>query len=250
MRSQSVASIIAPSFHPLMMTLSPIDIELLTKIQHYAYVARKLGYACTVSSEKSIQQLIEIPTSKKREILQSIGLYLEWMSECDIEELKINEKSFLLAALSHYGLEADDDLLNTIDEETVVEVYNENMVQLFRSFRLLDLTAYSLMDLSVFEWYVLWQRPHLVIEQMQNEIQAVMKNETPFKPFRISPHLLKETLNTGLTEPFVPKSAFVSFKYIGFLKRKTFQSPRAFLCTGKGSIVTEGFAETNRLSFL
>ncbi|MGE0632591.1 MAG: hypothetical protein AB7O96_09300 [Pseudobdellovibrionaceae bacterium] len=230
--------------------VDPSNAVLLQALEDYATAAYRLGYFNPIFSKKSLAQLNVISVEKKQEIASFLRLCIEWFSQCEFEQMKENETPFLLVALERYGLEVDEELLATIDHDTVIEVYSENMVQLFRSFGLLKLTGYSIMDLSVFEWYMLWERPSLVIEQMQADIGFVMRNEIPFKRFDVVRHILKETFDTGLTEPFVPRAGFVDFQYIGCLKRKTPTAPRAFICTGKGSVIAEGLAEAEHLAFL
>jgi hypothetical protein len=227
-----------------------IDLQLIRQLEEYAIAARELGYKNPIFSKKSLEQLAMIPTSKKTSVIHFLKLCTEWVSQAVKSGDDISDRAFLRNALEHYGLVADEDFLRTIDEETVVEIYSEDMVQLYRSFKMLDMTGYSLLDLSLFEWFVLWERPHLTIQQMQNGIATVLKSEMPLMSFEVTPHLLRETFNTGMTEPFIPKSALVRFQHIGFLSPSKSGAPRAFICTAKGEIIAEGTGAMDEIAFL
>ncbi len=243
-------AILCEDFNDQSLIFDSTNRPTLQALASYARAAMKMGCRNPIWSKSAAQQLLVLTDAKKKEISDYLNLCAYWADNANYADKGVQEKGFLLKALDYYGLSVDKDLLETIDDETVVEIYSEDMLQLYRSFKMLDMTGYSLLDLSVFEWYVLWERPQLTIEQMQSEIAKVLESEIPFKTFNVAPHVLRETHDTGMTEPFIPRNALVNFQHIGYLKRTRPDAPRAFVCTAKGSIIAEGFAETKSLAFL
>lgn len=242
--------LLAKNSNSELLETSPLNERLLQAFEKYAEQVLKMGYQNKVYSEAALRQLAVLPEEKKVSITEFLELSLQWANTSLETQGVLSPKNYLSQALEYYGLAMDENFLKVIDKDTVVEIYSEDMIQLYRSFNLLDMTGYSLLDLSVFEWYVLWERPHLVIEQMQSQCAQILSSQVPFKNFAVVSHILKETYNMGMTEPFVPRSCMVKFEHIGYLKRLREDSPHAFICTAKGNIIAEGFAETNQLAFL
>lgn len=230
--------------------LSAADQSLLKAIEMYSQVAQRMGFHLPASSPAAFEQLQKIPEIKKAQMAKLLSSSAEFVDPDAGDDLFYIETKLLERTLREYGLEADESLLATIDKDTVVEIYSTDMTQLFRSYKLLEMTGYSLLDLCVYEWYVLWERPQLVVQQMQKNIQEVIEGRISAKDFEVSPHILKETFNPGNLDPFIPRSCEVRFQKIGLLHRLRPDSPEAFLCTAKGSVIAKGQDETRHLAFL
>lgn len=223
---------------------------LLDQIETWQWAADSLGFKNPKWSPAGLVALAQMPSEKVRMLTKHLELWNSWITLSQSAKGQVDDFVLLQLALSHYGLEISDELRETLDGETVVEVYSEDMIQIFRSFRMLSMTSYSLLDLCAHEWFVLWERPQLTMMQMQEDVKMVLQTETPCRKAGVTPHVVKETFNTGMTEPFVPRSSFVKFQHIGYLKRLTPDAPRAFICTAKGNLISANSLELEQISFL
>lgn len=246
----SISALNKQSTHPADILTDANNLRILKALESYSKFAMDRGFHHAIYSKASIQQLANIPANKKFQIAESLELCLEWAASTDKLSADEKEKATFLKALNHYGLSVDQRLLDTIDRETVVEIYNEDMIQLYRSFNMLEMTGYSLLDLCVYEWWVLWERPKLAVQKMHEEGTLILQSEIPFKDLNVPRHVLKETLNSGITEPFVPRNCMVEFQHIGFLQPQRIDAPRALVCTAKGFVIAEGLKETSQIAFL
>lgn len=229
---------------------APADTRLLAEIESFQGVAKSLGILSNKWSPSSLLALAEMPDEKKQSIAKHLKLWASWVDQCQTAKGTVDDFSLLERALAHYSLQMSDEIRETIDKETVVEVYSEDMFQIFRSFSMLSMTSYSLLDLYSHEWFVLWERSQLTLKQMHDDVSYILQTESPFRRSTVTPHIVKENFNTGLTEPFVPRSSFVKFQHIGFLKRLSADAPRAFICTAKGALISEESSELEQIAFL
>lgn len=110
------------------------------------------------------------------------------------QESPKNAKRFLWRVFRNLGLVPPNNLLDTIGDEDVIEVYSSQGVQIFRSFSLLELTSYSIEDLIVYSWGELFYRdPNITMRLMDqagrlfsNEIKSIQRNEVTER------HVVKE----------------------------------------------------------
>ncbi len=227
--------------------------SLRSAVRAYYEACVQAGYKRTREiSAASIERAKTLPTDRIKQIVVDLKLATGWLSQSWIAggDRVLFEKRHLQKALDHYGLSIDPRMVESLDDETVVEIYTSDMIQIFRNLNLLDVTGYSIMDLSVFEWWVLWERSQFVAQQMHKLAESVLVNETPFVPFTLEGHVLKESFNAGMTEPFVPRNTFVHLQHLGFLRPNRPDAPRAFICTSKAKVLAEGFQETEKIAFL
>lgn len=221
--------------------------QVLSTLAAFAKQIAYYGYTVRVYSESALSKLETLPPDRKQSIISFYENWCQWISPEGIgptnpENSEILDKTFLKRALEYYGLEVSDEFMKTIDSETVVEIYGHDMVQLYRSLNFFNASGYSLLDLSVHEWYILWERPRMVTEKMMEYAKDVLTQAVPLTKFVTPKHVLRETYDTGQTQPFVPRAALVETLNIGSLTYKnTFnRPPGGFICTMKGSVIAVG----------
>jgi hypothetical protein len=122
----------------------------------------------------------------------------------------------------------------------VIEIYGHDMIQLYRSLTFFQYCGYSLLDISVFEWYVLWERPRMVVDKMIDYAKVYLTTKHPTAKFDVPRHVLRETMDTGLTSPFNVRACIVDFKNIASLSKGLSPEPGGFICTATGEIIAEG----------
>lgn len=219
--------------------------RLLVALNRFKNILAGLGYRVRAYTEGSLRRLATISPEKKAQIISSFENRCSWLEPVDPRlPSEDKEKIFLKRALDHYGLEASDDFWKTLGHGQIVELYGDDMVQLYHTSQFYDITGYSLLDLSVYEWFVLWDRPKYAMEKMMESVRSVLNEYIPVQRVPIPSHLIREIHHTSFTEPFEPRSAMAEFLYIGSLREKksTSQgtSQKGLILSSRGKLLSVG----------
>lgn len=220
--------------------------RLYSAFSAFATELKKHGYNVEIYSMKSLELYPDLTETRKNELAEYYENWLSWIQLGDIEidrrprrEIEIE---FAKRSLNHFGLHLDEKFWLTYTDEQVIEIYGPEMIQLYRSLNFFKLCGYSLLDISVFQWYVLWNRSKMIMESINSDVSEVMGNALSSFKFRVPLHLLLETLNTGDTINFQPRATEINFQHIACLKNSPMSSdaPSAFICTSKARTIAEG----------
>lgn len=218
---------------------------LLNELSRFSRLVAKYGYTVTPYSESALKKLDEVPSQKKEQIATYFKNWSNWIDPEQNPEPLINiELHCLKKALDFYNLEATDEFLKTIGDDHIVELYGEDMIQLYRSLSFFNVTSYSLLDISIYEWYVLWNRSVKAIEETLNDAQQVIKNYIPLRKFEIQKQLIQEVYDVrAQAESFAPRMILAEFMYFGSLTKKNefaINTPRGFICTSTARVLDQG----------
>ena len=225
--------------------------RLLQTLTRFAGLLNHYGYDMESYSETSLKKLGEVPNDKK----EQIAAYFEnWSNWIDPEEspgpVEDIEKRCLQKALDHYNLEASEEFWQTLEKDQIIEFYGEDMLQLYRSLSFFRVTGYSLLDISVFEWYVLWQRSEKAIEETMNDAKQALENYIVVKKFEIPKQLVHEVYDVGgQAEAFVPRTILAEFMHLGSIIKKNhfdpFSTAAGVICTSRAKVLSQGEDATN-----
>lgn len=220
---------------------SEIDNKLLSTLIFVSEKLSALGVSVHPYSNASLAKLSELDVDRKFKI---IDYYKNWIHlhsrESDIANTFDNtEVEFAKKSLKHYGFKVNDDFWKTVEHDHVIEIYGTDMVQLYRSFNFFKYSGYSLLDIAVFEWFSLWERPKAVTEMLFSNIEYVVSHCAPLHKVTAPPHLLREIMNTGETLNFTPRACHMEFKYISALTNE-YNQCSGFICSAVGSVIARG----------
>jgi hypothetical protein len=224
----------------------PMNERLLLTLGDFARTLERYGLNVRVCNTASLAKLLETPDVKKEQIRSHFELWNSWVrpESSGTKEIKLDtdkEKSFLKRALEHYGVWIYDDFWKTIDSNQVIELYGSDMVQLYRNLRFFHFCGYSLLEISVFEWYTLWERPSAVQQEMMAAAETAMKEPTPVMPYHVPRHVLRDRGSSNqMTDDFVPHACLVDFKYIGSIMKSVEPKPVGAIATAVGELIASG----------
>lgn len=246
---------------------SEINTQLLNSMLEFAKTVKKIGYHVTDYSKTAWKLLNTISDDRKVQITQHYNSWNEifqianprpFLSNPEIDPPSTNiplaknpdtNAYFLRKALDRLGLYVDENFWSTLSNDHVVEIYGEHMIQLYRSLNFFDTCGYSLPDLAAHEWYHLWERPKIVLEELISGANEVISKGLPtFKP-NIRKHLIKEILNTTATEPFIPRALVVDFVAVACLRCIKTNEPKGLVLTSTVNVVALG-AESEKIPVL
>ena len=241
----------SPGFHSESKSLHP---DLMHALEKMAEKVRSLGYPCTPYSAQALEIYSNLPEERQKKVILQIHTMLNIFSSQDIEPTNTNdghsEKSLVTRALNFYGLEFRDDFWKVVEDGDIIEIYNEDQIQVFRTLNFFKVTIYSLLDLLVKEWYELWERSSMALASMQNIADTTLKGQQRgIVRASVMPHVVKEKYNAFNVENFESITGHAYFKYVCPLYKKDLPMIKGFLITCEVKIVARG-EESRGLSFI
>lgn len=222
----------------------PENRAVIESLSRFAKTLNCYGLFPEIYSERSVLKLNTISRDDKRKIIDSFELSQQWYEpsahSTDLHVSLATERKCVEKALNHFGLQVHDDFWKTFRDDQIIEFYGDNMIQLYRGLNFYKFCGYSLLDISVFEWFILWERPKIILDVMMRQIQKVIAEKIDTEPFEIPKHILRENFTSGLTEGFIPRAYLAEFVSIGVLRRHAEGLGAGFICTARGSVIAEG----------
>ncbi|MEC7276927.1 MAG: hypothetical protein VXV96_11455 [Bdellovibrionota bacterium] len=146
-------------------------------------------------SQISSEELKSLPEEFVKSYIDVLSEYTEIISQ-QTEHLDICNKTHLDIWLFKHGLKMAPGFGNQITEDILIEIYNLENQQLFRSVNFFNFSSYSVHELTFIPWDKLYFRRPEFTAEMENEIKRVLVNQIPATKPRVTPHFLDE-LKTG-----------------------------------------------------
>lgn len=143
----------------------------------------------------------QLPLKQQEAILKALSfcqdLYQQILATEVIRQNELSlsdEIRFCRKALKKLGWKLkDESFFNLIrDENDVIEIYNKNYNQVYRSFSFFKYCCYSILDLLTYEWSELYDRPAHVNEMLFKFGKQMFTEDGTTMPYNIPPHVLIE----------------------------------------------------------
>ncbi len=237
--------------HKYQSVLATIDLEFISCLQRFADILKVYGYEVPVASKAALAKLPEVSDEKKQQIIRQYDLFMDWIEPEKDRDIKpdVTEKEIAWAskALQFYGLNVSDDFWATVTKDQIIEIYSDDMTQIYRSIGFFTKTGYSLADLALFEWWVLWQRSKSVIEKQTAEVTAILNNNIPVMTTQIPPHIVLEIMNSGETDEFEPSAISVKYHNLGSVMK--LGRAAGFIVTTSCDVIVQG-DEVKKIAFV
>lgn len=225
---------------------SPENAELISALVEFSATLQLYGFSVRPYNDESVLKLSHITMKKKHEIAEHYRLWNSWILP-EIGEalpLKIDvkrERTVAEKALEHFDLEVSEDFWKTVRPDHLLEIYGHDMIQIYRNLKFFNYCGYSLLEISVFEWFHLWERPSSTMKEIFSYVDRVMGAVIPVMDFKVKTHVLRERRSSGgLTEGFIPRACLVNFEFIGTVQKENQPGPAGFICTASGDNIALG----------
>ena len=127
-------------------------------------------------SESAPEKLALTPLESLRQRNLDLRKYVTILQETTLGR-DLSNKAITKNVLDFMKLSTSEDMLNTITEEDIVEIYSPECIQIFRNFKFYETTTYSLSDLLLYDWSELYYRPSQVFQKIQVHIDKVLKTD-------------------------------------------------------------------------
>lgn len=139
-----------------------IETRLLFELEKFKHTLGPRGNHIRTHGPGSLRKLRALPEHRQAEILASFQGYADLISSVvsSHPDSLNNEADLFRGVAQKFRLVVDEDLYRILREEkdTLVEVYNQDFVQIYRSTRFMEMCNYTLLDLLTYEFYELFER--------------------------------------------------------------------------------------------
>lgn len=160
-------------------------------------------------SDANAQIALAMPSAELTGIVLRSRKILEVHLEAERSGLDFDDSARLTQiALDSLGLLAPKDFLSYVRRGDVVEIYNQDHIQVFRSFNFFRLCNYNLDDVLLNKWYVLYDRNPLITQAIIDEIERNLSGPGCITKFSLPAHVMTEKFSH-------PQGVFLTkFKYV------------------------------------
>ena len=138
---------------------------------------------------------------------------------------------------------ADEDFFTKIRDGAIVEIYNCDHRQIYRSWSFFTLCSYSLADILVYDWNTLYSRPAWVISRCFTDICDLLDGRRKMVKMEIPEFLLKENFSPGA------HSVLLKTRYAAAILDQRTGEVRGYICTQKGTLINQPVAHS-QISFI
>lgn len=230
-----------------------LEQSILSSVQQLARSGSDLsGRSLKAISKNALSKLAGLSAERKSQILDQTRAQKQIVADLAHETgTEYHEEWPLIEkAMSLYGLHLKDDFKKILHRNDVIEIYNAEHLQIFRTFNFYEYSAYSYLDLLVNEWFHLWERPKSLLERMYAIGQSVTSgNVTGIMSMADVPeHVYKEIYNSEDVANFEVRSVLCKFGSICPLYKADGQIG-GFIINCRVKVLGMG-EETENLSFL
>lgn len=138
-----------------------------------------------------------LPVERQKAILDHFLIYYRILASAETDHIEFNDNLMLTWwALRELKMKPSSDLFSNLSKTDVIEIYDNEGVQIYRTLNFYNLTTYTMEDMLCTPWYELFSRDSKVTEQLMECMARVLKSETQgiIHP-DVADHVVKETRN-------------------------------------------------------
>ncbi|MCB0412027.1 MAG: hypothetical protein KDD22_05840 [Bdellovibrionales bacterium] len=161
-------------------------------LQRYAACIQQFGYQVKATSNH-FHRILNVLSCKDIErihelVIPSIRVAEDFLAQKTKSYERPNEVRFLKHFMTKTGTTSLRDVESIIDHTDIIEVYDKDAIQCYRSFNFFDICSYSLEDLFSHEWWNLYKRNTFVTRKIGNICQNIFANGIEEPIFVDVPH--------------------------------------------------------------
>jgi hypothetical protein len=169
-----------------------LDDRLKLLLNTFSVEVEKLGIHLVPYTAQSWEAYANLPEETRKNVLSNFSSYYHLMSSSQHAGIELHEtKRLVWNILKLVGLRPCHDLLDKIDEQDVIEIYNNEFLQIFRNLKFMEICSYSMLDTLSHSWSELFMRPASITESLIKRVQFTLSGE------------VKNTLTANVEEHFL-----------------------------------------------
>lgn len=203
---------------------------------------KTMGIETRPFTQKALHGLVQSDETKKQRILKDLTNWKNILVSSDQDKFQVDECRLASLALKYFNFRLKNKYwIEATHPDEIIEIYSPEGIQLYRSLNFFKTCGYSLLDLYVNEWFILWERSSATIDKIHEVVEQTLSGKKLDTKVGIGPHLIRETYDDGTTQPFEPRTAVVEFGdiYPAYDNEDSDQII-GFMITSKGRVVSVG----------
>jgi hypothetical protein len=106
-----------------------------------------------------------------------------------------DDKLFAETFLEQIGIRYPSKFMRLMETTDILEMYDLNNIQIFRNMNFMKICGYSLCDIAVHEWPVLFERSQVITKEIEEQIGRAVTLKTIVK-LDVPQHYMKERFST------------------------------------------------------
>ena len=211
-----------------------LESTFLALVKEIEQVYSKYEIYLPDASPLALEKFVSLPI--QRQVLILNDLLTTCQLAMDIEKEKNppgigreREIEFLRRFMKKHGLRLKADCLELFAEGDVIEVYNAQCVQIYRSWNFFKYSSYSVADLLIFDWDTLYERPRIIANRLMELVPLCFQPDATVIDYR----------ENGIPEYFITErfeghnNAYIfKMKYAMSLQDEHTGATTAFISTG------------------
>lgn len=152
--------------------------DILVGLDSFKQSLGSLGSHIVLHTPAAIDRLQGKSIEKKRMILKSITEYNALIGAAMAIEPEVltDESGLLRRVLKELHLVVDEEVYENIEHGDVVEIYNRDFLQIYRSISFMNISGYTLLDLLSHEFYELFERNNSANEHLFAVCQEALES--------------------------------------------------------------------------
>lgn len=237
MQTSSQALFKKPEYNSLAQTI-------FNRAEHICNILNAGGTMKAQPTSAHARQVILTASPEQLESIDRNLRFLEATLGLPVENVS-SDQDMTREVLQSLRMKISNNFWNTIQADEVIEIYRPDGFQLFRSFNIFKTTGYSLLDLSFYTWKELWKRSSSSSGQIEQAISLIISGQTEIFSFNHQEDILKEVLNSTLTEPFYPRVLKVKLGHMVACRDISTNAITGFAVTTLTEVLSVGKASEN-----
>jgi hypothetical protein len=149
-------------------------------------------------SDMSLLRLQEMEINQRKFLYTQLTGYRDLLAQQvevnpgSLEVTLAEEIDFIHMALKKFSMKSLINDFSFVAQGDLVEIYSTDMIQLYRNLEFFKQCSYDLLTLVTSEWPTLYERAHVVTNQILKRAHFIMTEGKGITPYDVPVHTLKE----------------------------------------------------------
>jgi hypothetical protein len=173
------------------------EFELLLKAcVRFAETMKDIKIPVTASCSKSEKHAKSFKEDVLKELRRHIDEYTDLLIDTHTRGFNPRDaRQLSWAALSYLRLRPHPEFFSRIEKDDIVEFYNADQIQIFRSLRFFELVTYDVLSILTQPWHILYRRQENFHETAFREMKECLNPQATPVRFSLPVHYLEERLS-------------------------------------------------------
>ncbi|MGE3973372.1 MAG: hypothetical protein AB7F59_02465 [Bdellovibrionales bacterium] len=196
--------------------------ELSTLLNQFCELIKKKNiYLIPTTSEFSLYR--KLNPEKQRAIYDGfLAYYTGCLGALNSGAHLDDDRTLALWVLKSLNWRFHPDLFGHLTKNDVIEIYNKDSVQIFRTFNFFNLISYTLEEILCYEWWELYRRPEFIQKELVTQGTRILEKKVEETLFNFAPnHEVEEIFSVKrniaeiseklVSPPYLPSGQITGF---------------------------------------